>query len=166
MTAGLAAVLVLCAHELGILLRREKMSARDEFIAWMLGTFPLLVIGAVAIVREVYVQNLAAPDNPGLSSLGPVAGTAIFITINLVIYFGATVVSYLHHDPAGAMVERLAKDLLRAERRVKKLERELSRMRLPIRRRLLARMSSPATLEVGSSNGTRTLQATTVSTPH
>jgi hypothetical protein len=132
MTGGLAAVLVFCAHGLGVLLRLEKMSYRDEVLAWLLGVFPIGVIAAVGIVREIYLEDLGGSGS-GIAQLGSVGGTIVFALINLLIYLGAFVLSYLHHDPVGAALERL-------EKSVKHMAKEADRIQHFIdigRRRLL-----------------------------
>src|SRR5436305_355930 len=58
MTAGLAATLVLCAHALGVFMRMKPPTGRSEFLSWLLGVFPILVIVAVGVIREVYISDI------------------------------------------------------------------------------------------------------------
>jgi hypothetical protein len=124
MTGGLAAVLVFCAHGLGIILRLKKMSFRDEVLAWLLGLFPIAVVAAVGIVREVYLKDLGDVTG-GIGQLGSVGGTIIFALINLLIYLGAFVLSYLHHDPVFEGLERLEKSVKRARRSADRIQHHI-----------------------------------------
>lgn len=137
MTAGLAATLVLCAHALGIFLQMKPSSARSELLSWVLGVLPVAVIVAIAIIRETYIQQseAASETTQGLSQLGPVLGTVVFAVMNLIIFVGAGVLSYLHHDPHGAMIERTQHELRKTEKRVKSLRAQLKS--LTARRRWL-----------------------------
>jgi hypothetical protein len=128
MTAGLAAVLVFCAHSLGILWRQRAMSDRDMIVTVLLTLLPVAVVVAIAVVRENYLEALNENDS-GLAVLSPAAGIAIFITMNLVIYLGAFALSYLHHDPEGEMIERLGREVRRAEAAIRTSEREVGRVR-------------------------------------
>lgn len=131
MTGGLAAVLVFCAHGLGVLMRHEVMTRKEEAIAWMLALFPVIVIVAIGIIRVSWLE-VAGDSDDVLAGLGPISGTAIFTAINLVIYLGAFILSYLHHDPVAHGVEKLEDELKRArrlERRARAaLERETHRL--------------------------------------
>jgi hypothetical protein len=128
MTAGLAAVLVFCAHSLGILWRKRAMSDRDHLVTWLLAILPVLVIAGIAIVRVDYLQALNATESStGLAVLSPTMGILIFIMMNLVIYLGAFALSYLHHDPAGELLERLEREVARADHRVQGRERDIER---------------------------------------
>jgi hypothetical protein len=127
MTAGMAAVLVFCAHSLGILWRRRAMSDRDMVVTALLFLLPVAVVVAIAIVRESYLEALNETGD-GLAILSPTMGIVIFVTMNLVIYLGAFALSYLHHDPEGEMIERAKRDAGRAERAVRAKQRQLDRI--------------------------------------
>lgn len=131
MTAGLAAVLVFCAHALGVLMRLRAMTDRDAWIAVLLAVLPVTMIVAIGVVREQYLEALG--EAGGLAILDPITGVAIFVVMNLVIYLGAFALSYLHHDPYGAMIERVARDVRRHNREVRRLETKTERARVLVR---------------------------------
>jgi hypothetical protein len=124
MTAGLAASLVLCAHGLGVIWRLRNPHPRDEMIGRGLLIFPLLVIVGIGIVREVYVEEFAGGASVA-GSLGPIGGVVIFVVMNALIFVAAFVLSYLHHDPEGNLLDRLEKDVKRSDRRLRKQRRVL-----------------------------------------
>jgi hypothetical protein len=126
MTAGMAAVLVFCAHSLGILWRRRAMTDRDLIVTLLLTLLPVAVVVAIAVVRENYREALNRAGG-GLAVLSPMMGVVIFVTMNLVIYLGAFALSYLHHDPDGEMIERVEREVRKAERATKDKQREIDR---------------------------------------
>jgi hypothetical protein len=99
MTASLAAGLVVCAHGLGVFLRQPHHERRW---IWILTVGPVLVLIGVAIIRERYLA--VAAEAAGLELLGPMVGSVVFLAINLLVYAGATLLSYLAHAPAPAKV--------------------------------------------------------------
>lgn len=127
MTAGLASVLVFCAHSFGVLSRLKTLSDRDLAVTIVVGAMPVAVIFAIGIVREKYLQALGS-FGQGLAILGSVTGVAIFVTMNLMIYVGAFVLSYLHHDPDGELIDRLAREVRRARRKVNRKQRAIDRL--------------------------------------
>lgn len=140
MTTGLAASLVLCAHALGVLWRMKNPSARDELIGRVLLVFPVLVIVGIGIIREVYIEEFAGGS---IGGIGPIGNVLIFIVMNLVIFVAALVVSYLHHDPEGRLLDRLAREVRISERRLARkkhaIEREVWLLRFLQNRRELWR---------------------------
>jgi hypothetical protein len=58
---------------------------------------PALAIVGIAIIRERYLSVAAAAG--GFDALGPVVESVLFLVINLLIYAGATMLSYLAHAP-------------------------------------------------------------------
>lgn len=127
MTAGLASVLVFCAHSFGVLSRLKTLSDRDFAVTIVVGAMPVAVIFAIGIVREKYLQALGS-FGEGLAILGSVTGVAIFVTMNLMIYVGAFVLSYLHHDPDGELIDRLAREVRRARGKVNRKQRRIDRL--------------------------------------
>lgn len=131
MTAGLAAVLVFCAHALGVLTRLKTMSDRDVWIAGLLAGLPVAMVVAIGIVREKYLEALG--ESGGLAILDPITGVVIFVVMNLVIYLGAFALSYLHHDPYGEMIERVQRDVRRHQRAVSRMESKIEKSRVLVR---------------------------------
>ena len=97
MTAGLAVMLVVCAHGLGTFLRLEQPTMAERRWVWILIAVPVLALVGVALIRARYLSMEAAVT--GLDVLGPVVGSLVFLVINLLIYTGATMLSYLAHAP-------------------------------------------------------------------
>jgi hypothetical protein len=104
MTGSLALTLVLCAHGLGIFLRAPNPTIAERRWVLTLMALPTLAIIAIAIVRERYLS--VATETTGLGSLGPVAGSLVFLVNNLLIYTGAAMLSYLAHGPRPAKAGR------------------------------------------------------------
>ena len=124
MTAALAASLIVCAHALGVLWRKQRPTPRDELIAKGLLVSPFLVILGIGLVRQVYVTEL---DDQTAAKLGFIGGLAVFVAMNALIFVAAFAISYLHHDPETHGVDRVAKDVKRAERRKKRAQRRVDR---------------------------------------
>ncbi len=124
MTTALAASLILCAHALGVLWRKQRPTPRDELIAKALLVFPFLVILGIGLVRQVYVTELG---DETAAKLGFIGGLAVFVVMNALIYVAVFTISYLHHDPETHGVDRVAKDVRRAERRKKRVQRSVDR---------------------------------------
>ena len=97
MTAGLAATLILCAHGLGAFLRVPHPTMAERRWIIVLLVLPALAIVGIAIIRERYLSVAAAAG--GFDALGPIVGSVLFLLINLLIYAGATMLSYLAHAP-------------------------------------------------------------------
>jgi hypothetical protein len=97
MTAGLAATLILCAHGLGAFLRAPHPSMADRRWIVVLLVLPTLTIVGIAVIRERYLS--IAAEAGGFDALGPVVGSLLFLVINLLVYAGATMLSYLAHAP-------------------------------------------------------------------
>lgn len=100
MTAGLAVMLVVCAHGLGTFLRLEQPTMAERRWVWILIAVPVLALIGIAVIRSRYLSMEAAVT--GLNVLGPVVGSLVFLVINLLIYTGATMLSYLAHAPRPA----------------------------------------------------------------
>ncbi len=103
MTAGLAATLILCAHGLGAFLRVPHPTMADRRWIIVLLVLPTLAIVGIAVIRERYLS--VAAEAGGFDALGPVVGSVLFLVINLLIYAGATMLSYLAHAP-GSRADR------------------------------------------------------------
>ncbi len=97
MTASLAVTLVLCAHGLGSFLRQPNPTMAERRWIYVLIALPVLTIVAIAVIRARYLSVSA--ELTGLDTLGPVVGSAAFLIINLLVYTGATMLSYLAHAP-------------------------------------------------------------------
>ncbi len=135
MTASLAVTLVLCAHGLGTFLRQPHPSMAERRWVMVLITLPVLAIIAIALIRARYLA--VAAELTGLDTLGPVVGSAAFLIINLLVYTGATMLSYLAHAPKDRAAEERAaqkqqmavaqQELTFATRRVREQEARVSR---------------------------------------
>ncbi len=123
MTASLAVTLVLCAHGLGSFLRQPHPTLAERRWILVLVALPVLAIVAIALIRARYLSLEAAT---GLDVLGPVVGSLVFLVINLLVYTGATMLSYLAHSPRTARkrrgsspLEETRRDLGAAEQRLR-----------------------------------------------
>jgi hypothetical protein len=123
MTASLAVTLVLCAHGLGTFLRQAHPSMAERRWIVVLIALPIVAIAAIAVIRARYLSYEA--ELTGFDALGPMVGSAIFLVINLLVYTGATMLSYLVHAPRDVAAERAeaaaggaGRDLLLAQRRL------------------------------------------------
>jgi hypothetical protein len=135
MTASLAVTLVLCAHGLGTFLRQPHPSMAERRWVMVLITLPVLAIFAIALIRARYLA--VAAELTGLDTLGPLVGSAAFLIINLLVYTGATMLSYLAHAPKDRAAEERAaqkqqmavaqQELTFATRRVREQEGRVSR---------------------------------------
>ena len=134
MTTALAVAFIVGAHTLGVQLRATKIEWPILVLA-SLG--PLALVIAVAVVREHYLAlEAATAHDTGLNVLGPAWGTFVFAIVNLAIFFGATLLSYLHHDHDARELARLKKEVRLAERDLSKkseacqtVERQLAKVR-------------------------------------
>lgn len=118
MTAGLAVMLVVCAHFAGAALRGGR-TAKDRWIAVVTIAVPVATLVTVALLREAYLARAAG----GL--LGTALGIAGFLTINLLIFVGAFVLSYLAHDPVAPELRRIDRQRAEHERALAEAERAL-----------------------------------------
>lgn len=100
MTASLAVTLVLCAHGLGTFLRTPNPTMAERRWIAVLIALPLATIVGVAVVRARYLSEVA--EQTGLAALGPWMGSAVFLAINVLVYAGAAMLSYLAHAPRAA----------------------------------------------------------------
>jgi hypothetical protein len=100
MTASLAVTLVLCAHGLGTFLRVSHPSMTERRWIVVLAIVPMAALIAIAVIRARYLSMEAAIT--GLQVIGPIVGSVIFLVINLLVYTGATMLSYLAHAPEAA----------------------------------------------------------------
>jgi hypothetical protein len=129
MTASLAITLVLCAHGLGSFLRQPNPSMAERRWIYVLIALPVLTIVAIALIRARYLSVSA--ELTGLDTLGPVVGSAAFLIINLLVYTGATMLSYLAHAPsdrARKEHERAQQALKDATRRARSYEHAVARL--------------------------------------
>jgi hypothetical protein len=129
MTASLAVTLVLCAHGLGSFLRQPNPTMAERRWIYVLIALPVLTIVAIAVIRARYLE--VSSELTGLDTLGPVVGSMAFLIINLLVYTGATMLSYLAHAPsdrARTEHERAQQDLKEATRRSRSFEQALARL--------------------------------------
>jgi hypothetical protein len=129
MTASLAVTLVLCAHGLGSFLRQPNPTMAERRWIYVLIALPVLTIVAIAVIRARYLSVSA--ELTGLDTLGPVVGSAAFLIINLLVYTGATMLSYLAHAPsdrARTEHEQAQQELKDATRRARSYEQAVARL--------------------------------------
>lgn len=126
MTLSLALVLVFCAHGLGIFMARTERTAVEQVLIGMLVALPIAVVTVVGIIRQQSLETRAEHATP-LDALGPLAGTAAFALINLLIYAGAAVLSYLRHDPG---TEQNRRERIREQEKERKDRERRERKRL------------------------------------
>ena len=129
MTASLAFTLVLCAHGLGTFLRAEQPTMAERRWILVLVILPVLTIVAIALIRARYLSMESAIT--GLQVLGPWVGSLVFLVINLLVYTGATMLSYLAHAPrlpaAAKEAERAQGELVSAQTQLKEATRRARR---------------------------------------
>lgn len=100
MTAGLAIMLVVCAHFAGAALRGGRTTKERAIVAVAVAA-PVGTLVSIALFRDAYVAQAAG----GLIGTGlAISG---FLTINLLLFAGAAILSYLAHDPAVPELRRL-----------------------------------------------------------
>jgi hypothetical protein len=92
---------------------------------------PVLTIVAIAVIRARYLE--VSSDLTGLDTLGPMVGSIAFLVINLLVYTGATMLSYLAHAPGSRdrgpdAFEVAQQDLRDANRRARSSERTITRL--------------------------------------
>jgi hypothetical protein len=129
MTAGMAIMFVACAHGLGSFLRVQNPSMAERRWIMVLIALPILTIVAIAVIRARYLA--ISSELIGLDTLGPVASSIAFLIINLLVYTGATMLSYLAHAPSDrARTERehAQRELKEATRRARSFEQRLVRL--------------------------------------
>jgi hypothetical protein len=124
MTASLAVTLVLCAHGLGTFLRQAHPSMAERRWVIVLIALPILAILVIAVIRARYLSYEA--ELTGFDSLGPVVGSAVFLVINLLVYTGATMLSYLAHAPRDVAAERAETAAVEAGRELELAQRRLA----------------------------------------
>jgi hypothetical protein len=131
-TAAIAISLLVCAHQLGHFLREGKWDKTRIAITVVLIAIPILVIGAVAWLRQWYLSQVVK-ETEGAWSQGMLFA---FATFNLLIFTVATVASYLVHDPTLFAVYRARKQLAKAQDGVCNRLKEIASEPKPIGKKL------------------------------
>ncbi len=122
---GLTAGLIFGAHVLGILYAQDEVTLRDRAFIYTITVTSTLACVLFGILREHYLkvaapaggsvqfmgQQIALPHIGSAHPLGPVLGPLVFTLANGIVFVAATVLSYLHHDPHSARVERLSQQI-------------------------------------------------------
>jgi hypothetical protein len=124
MTASIAVTLVLCAHGLGTFLRQPHPSVAERRWITVLVVLPILAIAAIAVIRARYLSYEA--ELTGFDALGPIVSSAVFMVINLVVYTGATMLSYLAHAPHDVAAERAEAAAAEVDRQLEFAQRRLA----------------------------------------
>jgi hypothetical protein len=145
MTASLAVTLVLCAHGLGTFLRAPSPTIAERRWIVVLTALPFLTIVAIALIRARYLSAMA--EVTGLAALGPVAGSLAFGVINLLVYAGATMLSYLAHGPRAISSETETDALRDARDSLARAEQELHDAHAELRARTEAAARAPVAVE-------------------
>lgn len=124
MTASLAFTLVLCAHGLGTFLRVVHPSMVERRWIIVLVALPVLVIVAIALIRARYLSVEATVT--GFDVLSPMVGSLAFLVINLLVYTGATMLSFLAHGPRTAGRKERVGDTEKAKRELGSAQQRLT----------------------------------------
>lgn len=132
MTASLAVTLVLCAHGLGTFLRAANPTMAERRWIAVLIALPLATIVGIAVVRARYLSEMA--EQTGLAALGPWTGSVVFLVINLLVYVGAAMLSYLAHGPHGLSAAHETEVVDAAARELREAENGLSQAQAEVRR--------------------------------
>ncbi|MGH2437759.1 MAG: hypothetical protein ACRDFA_12315 [bacterium] len=136
MTLVLAVSLVGSAHVLGILLTLERPSRLQLALLAITVLAPMGAIGAIAVVREAYVESL------GREGISPAAVTVAFVLINLLIYAIAAVLSYLTHDPIAQQIRTTETPLKQVKRQLKRLQRRQQKLEIRLQYMVASRQKS------------------------
>jgi hypothetical protein len=99
MAATMCFAIPWAAHFFGSKLKQE---IRKPIEGWLVSIVPvavLLGIGALAYLREKFFEALQTQELLGIS-IDPIAGTILFIVINILVFFVAVLISYegAHND--------------------------------------------------------------------
>jgi hypothetical protein len=113
-TAAIGVSLLVCAHYLGRLVAEGNWTGDRFFFAIGLIATPLLVIAAVAWLRQMYL-SLHPSAFRGTQSAGMMYA---FATFNLLIFLVATIAAYFVHDELLFNVFRARRQLAKAERKL------------------------------------------------
>lgn len=132
MTASLAVTLVLCAHGLGTFLRAANPTMAERRWIAVLIALPLATIVGIAVVRARYLSEMA--EQTGLATLGPWTGSVVFLVINLLVYAGAAMLSYLAHGPRAPSLARETEMAGTTARTFRDAEERLARAEADVRR--------------------------------
>ncbi len=102
MSAGLAVVLPVFAHFVGVILKREPFKNRiintESVLLFFTLLIPILTISGIAYFREKFFEATGAHTVLNIE-IDPTMVTFIFLSINLLIFTGAIIASYFYHDP-------------------------------------------------------------------
>ena len=113
-TAAIGIPLLACAHYLGRLLKEGKWDGFRVFMAVVLFVAPLLVVAAIAWLRQLYLSQVSS--TPGTT---PPAGMMYaFAAFNLIIFLVAIAAAYFVHDELLFNVYRARKQYEKAQRRL------------------------------------------------
>lgn len=145
MTASLAVTLVLCAHGLGTFLRVAGATMTERRWITILIALPLATILGIAVVRARYLSEIA--EQTGLATLGPWMGSAVFLVINLLVYAGAVMLSYLAHAPRGGAAVRDTDELADAERALRLAQERLTAAQVALQRDADAAVRGPLAVD-------------------
>ena len=145
MTASLAVTLVLCAHGLGTFLRAPNQTMAERRWIAVLTALPFLTIVGVALIRARYLSEVA--EATGLATLGPVLGSLVFLVINLLVYVGASMLSYLAHGPRAASRKLESEAVDTSSRELREAEERLAQAQAEVRRQAEAAARGPLAVE-------------------
>jgi len=115
-------VLMLAAHFLGTLLRQTKKTKSASILTGILSAFVPVLIFGVGYLRASYLQRISSTD----SQFNPTVVGAIFFALNVLLFVGATVAAYAHHEAFAGEVTKTEHARRRAERLLAHASKELA----------------------------------------
>lgn len=122
-TFGLAFALLLSAHHLGKQLREGAVRSRKNIAITLAAiVFPIAALVAVAWLREQYLEGMGgiAAELSGRAML------IVFLTVNVLIYVIAALMSHEYHDEPSLRLHKAATARAAAERALAKAERAVA----------------------------------------
>lgn len=122
-TFGLAFALLLSAHHLGKQLREGAVRSRKNVAITLAAiVFPIAALTAVSYMRKVYLEQME-------ETARLLAGQAIlivFLTVQVLIYVIAALISHEYHDEPSLRLHKAATARAAAERALAKAERAVA----------------------------------------
>jgi hypothetical protein len=96
MAASLCIVIPILAHFAGMFIRKENKKEKDKILSFVLCLIAFLAFIVIAIMRADYLAEALKEFAPNLS---PKLAAFIFVVINMLIFVGATLISYEGSHP-------------------------------------------------------------------
>lgn len=122
-TFGLAFALLLSAHHLGKQLREGAVRSRKNVAITLASiVFPIAALAAVSYMRKVYLEQME--ETAGL--LTGQAMLVVFLTVQVLIYVIAALMSHEYHDEPSLRLHKAAAARAASERALAKAERAVA----------------------------------------